>query len=271
MRRYWQSGVAALWTIYALTMVYFVIQGPLGLPFLAPLLILSTWALFGFSVGHAVWSLGGRHTLIFLGLTFGISLLFESVGVATGWVYGPYHYTDQLGLKIFGLVPAIIPIAWFMMIYPAHVLVEHLTGARRGSTLWQTAWLAGLSALAMTAWDLVMDPTMVASGHWVWEVEGNYFGVPAQNYAGWLVTTFLIYLLYRLYARQRRPHGWGPTSRRFQLLPLMAYTVTWLGDVAIAWEMGWTGPAVAGFFGMGAFALLGLGKALWRASGDRQF
>lgn len=263
MKRYWQPAVIVLWALYALLMGYFVIRPLLGLPFVPPLLVLSTLALFGFSVGHAVWSLGGRLTLLFLGLTFSISLLFESVGVLTGWVYGPYHYTDRLGVKVFGLVPVLIPIAWFMMIYPSHVLVERLVGNPRGSSLGRTVWLAGLSALAMTAWDLVMDPIMVASDHWVWEVKGAYFGIPVQNYAGWLATTFSIYLLYRLIASRRAPQSGGASSRRFRNLPLLAYTVTWLGNVAIALEMGWPGPALAGFFGMGAFALLGLGMALW--------
>ncbi len=37
--------------------------------------------------------MGWKRVLIMLALTFGISLLFESIGVATGLVYGPYHYT----------------------------------------------------------------------------------------------------------------------------------------------------------------------------------
>jgi hypothetical protein len=31
--------------------------------------------------------------MLLLVLTFGVSLLFEGVGVATGLVYAPYHYT----------------------------------------------------------------------------------------------------------------------------------------------------------------------------------
>ena len=36
----------------------------------------------------------------------------------------------------------------------------------------------------MTAWDVGMDPMMVAAGNWIWETEGAYFGVPLQNYWG---------------------------------------------------------------------------------------
>ena len=263
MRRYWQPTVTALWALYSLLMGYFVIRPLLGLPLVLVFLPLTTLTFFAFSLGHAIWSLGSRQTLLFLGLTFGVSLLFESVGVLTGWVYGPYHYTDRLGFKIFGLVPLLIPIAWFMMIYPSHVLVEQLAGAGRGSGLGRTIWLAGLSALAMTAWDLVMDPIMVATGNWVWEVEGAYFGIPIRNYGGWLVTTFSIYLLYRLIVARRVSRPWGTSSQLFQSLPLLAYAVTCIGNAAVALEMGYPGPALVGFFCMGTFALLGIGTTLW--------
>lgn len=244
-------------------MGYFVIRPLLGLPFVPILFPLTTLIFFAFSLGHAVWSLGGRQALLFLGLSFSVSLLFESVGVLTGWVYGPYHYTDRLGFKVFGLVPLLIPVAWFMMIYPSHVLVERLAGAGRGSGLGRTAWLAGLSALAMTAWDLVMDPIMVATGNWAWEVKGAYFGIPLRNYGGWLVTTFSIYLLYRLIAARRAPRPWGASSPRFHSLPLLAYAVTCLGNAAVVLEIGYPGPALVGLFCMGTFALLGLGATLW--------
>ena len=42
-----------------------------------------------------------------------------------------------------------------------------------------------------------VDPQMVRYGHWVWHVEGAYFGIPAQNFVGRLATTLTIYLAYR--------------------------------------------------------------------------
>src|SRR5689334_21191512 len=105
MRRYWQTGVLALWVLYSLMVGYFAISPLVGLPLVPLLPALATVTFFCFSIGHAIWSLGSRQALLFLSLTFGISLLFESVGVLTGWVYGPYHYTAQLGVKLFDLVP----------------------------------------------------------------------------------------------------------------------------------------------------------------------
>ena len=55
--------------------------------------------------------------------------------------------------------------------------------------------LSALSALVMTAWDVVMDPGMSLAQNWVWEKSGIYFGVPRHNYFGWLLTTFVVYWL----------------------------------------------------------------------------
>lgn len=73
---------------------------------------------FIFALLHGSQNLGWKHTLLLLELTFAVSMLFECVGVATGWIYGAYHYTDKLGFKFLGLVPLLIPVAWFMMTYP---------------------------------------------------------------------------------------------------------------------------------------------------------
>jgi Carotenoid biosynthesis protein len=43
-----------------------------------------------------------------------VSWAFEKVGIATGLIYSPYHYSARLGVKL-GAVPVIIPLAWFMM------------------------------------------------------------------------------------------------------------------------------------------------------------
>jgi uncharacterized membrane protein len=37
-----------------------------------------------------------------------------------------YHYTALLGPKFLGLVPYLIPAAWFMMNYPSFVIAERL-------------------------------------------------------------------------------------------------------------------------------------------------
>ena len=176
--------------VYTTTAIsFFGVEFP---PTVTPLVTLLT---FFFALFHSTDRFGWKRSLLLLGLTFTISLLFECIGVATGKVYGPYHYTDLLGPKFLGLVPLLIPAAWFMMMYPSFVISTRVIPEQwEGRT--RLVGTAAVGALVMTAWDLVMDPLMVAGGHWVWEVEGAYFGVPLQNYWGWWLTTFVTFLLF---------------------------------------------------------------------------
>jgi len=197
-----------------------------------------------FSVFHAAYVLGWRHTLLFFGITVAVSWSYEHVGVETGLIYGTYHYTDALGLKL-GHVPIIIPIAWFMMIYPSYIIANLIAGSRqkimmiRGNksnnnnnssnnrtTLQQILWLSFLSAVVMTAWDLVVDPYLSGPTEraWIWEEGGQYFGVPLHNFGGWLLTTFTIYFLFQLLSERKFQISRSrPVSTPIILLPLIGY------------------------------------------------
>jgi len=160
------------------------------------------------SLAHAWYSLGGRHTLAFFGLSAVVSWIYEQAGVATGLVFGAYHYTGYLGARL-GDVPLLIPLAWFMMIYPSYVISNlaierRATGTPQGVA--RLVRLAAVSAVVMTLWDLVIDPILSGPSvrAWVWEAGGPYFGIPIQNYAGWLLTTFTVYL-----ANASLPFRWG--------------------------------------------------------------
>jgi len=43
--------------------------------------------------------------------------------------------------------------------------------------------------VALTAWDVMLDPQMVDEGYWVWDGGGPWRDVPLSNYAGWLVAS----------------------------------------------------------------------------------
>jgi len=192
-----------------------------------PLLLTFTLALWLFSLCHASYTLGWRQAAIFFALSAIISWLYEQIGVETGIIYGPYHYTDTLGIKL-GHVPVLIPIAWFMMIYPSHVIANLIgTEEPRGSSrnLIQIIWLSALGAMTMTAWDLVMDPGMSSPPvqAWIWRQGGPYFGVPLQNFIGWLLTTFTVYLAYRLIERRIGVQPLGSVTKVLDFLPLIAY------------------------------------------------
>ena len=72
-----------------------------------------------------------------------------------------YHYPDQLGAKFLGLVPYLIPVAWFMISYPFFVIAD-----RPVSSAWKR-WqrilvVVEIGGLVMTAWDVIMYLIIVA-------------------------------------------------------------------------------------------------------------
>jgi uncharacterized membrane protein len=236
----------ALLVLYTLITAYSIFGRQLGIApdrFVTPLVTLSG---FAFALLHAGQREGWRGALLLLALVFGVSLLFESVGVATGWVYGPYHYT-----KFLGLVPFLIPVAWFMMSYPSFVIASWLVPF--GWKRWQRVLcVAALGGLVMTAWDVIMDPIMVAGGNWVWDVKGAYFGIPLQNFWGWWLTIFTTFALYLwLFNKEAKPPEAG-----FDRLALGSYLVTALGIVIAALLSRSGDLALIGFFAMLPWAVV---------------
>lgn len=221
--------------------IYRAVLAPfMGLPALGGV-ALPTIALMLFSLFHAIYALGWRHTLVFFIISAVVSWGFEQVGVATGAVYGPYHYTDVLGPKL-GHVPLLIPIAWFMMIYPSYVIANLLvTGrplvsqSRLSLGLGRLVWLAFIGSLVMTAWDLSVDVILSgpAAQAWIWHDGGPYFGIPVQNFVGWVLTTFTVYILYRLYERWVSPRPLDGLTLATAALPLVAYAAMALSDMLV--------------------------------------
>lgn len=109
-----------------------------------------------------------------------LGFLAEAVGVNTGWLFGEYAYSAALGFKVFD-TPLMIGLLWAMLIY----LFVTVLGSLRG---WQFV-LAG--AVAMTLFDVVMEPGAVRIGLWAWS--GG--GVPWLNYATWFGLSALMMLL----------------------------------------------------------------------------
>jgi putative membrane protein len=211
-----------------------IVASPVARPVIPGGLATLTVILVVFSVWHAVRTLGARLTLAFFAITAATSWVFEEVGVASGHVYGPYHYTAALGPWL-GSVPILIPLAWFMMIYPSYMAANLILDRRAVGTPGTRAHLVGLAllgALVMTAWDLLADP--IFSGPtfraWVWEQGGPYFGVPIQNYLGWVVTAFVVFVLYRSLERRWELRPARPLSTAASGMPCGAALMRLRGD-----------------------------------------
>ncbi len=226
------------------------------LPSFLPYTPVTTLLAFGFGILHAGQRLGWLRAALLILLVFTVGLAFESIGVATGVIYGPYHYTDLLGAKFLGLVPYLIPLAWFMMAYPSYVIADRLVGDRFRPTT-RILWVSAVGGAAMTAWDLGMDPLMVKAGHWVWEVQGAYFGVPLQNFWGWWLTTFAALFLFQLFSsRSQLPPGRAVPDQ----WAVWLYAITGLSTVIVDVSIDLPGPALVGLFAMAPWAIIGFLK-----------
>jgi carotene biosynthesis associated membrane protein len=175
-----------------------------------------------FALGVAV--VGPRRTLLFFVLAYLISAGSELVGTSTGWPFGNYSYTDYLGYRLVDHVPFTIPLSWFYMGMTSYFLarlIVWLVGHRLSSNAREIATII-LGGYLVVVWDLVLDPAMahdtLSVRFWEWKVEGAYFGMPVQNYAGWLFTAILFMTLGRL--------SWNSgalPSRIPLLLPVIIY------------------------------------------------
>ncbi|MET0415453.1 MAG: carotenoid biosynthesis protein [Actinoplanes sp.] len=142
-----------------------------------------TTVLLGYlaSVLHAGLTRGPRAALALVATATVGGFLVEAVGVATGFPFGEYDYSGRLGPKILD-VPLIIPLAWTWMAWPAWLAALRLARSRPARIV--------LAAVGLAAWDLFLDPQMVAENYWQWRSPEPSLpgvpGIPIGNYLGWL-------------------------------------------------------------------------------------
>ena len=112
--------------------------------------------------------IGMARTWIVFAVSFVLSLGSELAGTSTGLPFGVYSYTDQLGYKIAGLVPFNIPTSWFYMLVASLAICGRFLPSKDDNlSKW---WWALVGGLVLTAWDVSMDPAMVKTTHWLWNV-----------------------------------------------------------------------------------------------------
>jgi uncharacterized membrane protein len=139
------------------------------------------------SVSHALLTRGVRAAAALVATATLGGFAVEAVGVATGFPFGTYDYSGQLGPKVLG-VPLIIPLAWTWMAWPAWLAAVRLARGRAGRIV--------IAAVGLATWDLFLDPQMVAEGYWRWldptPALPGVPGIPIGNYLGWLGFALLL-------------------------------------------------------------------------------
>lgn len=175
------------------------------------------------TASHAWIHRGRTWAAGYLAITLIFGWVIEFIGTTTGWPFSEYEYASSIGGRdviLFGGVPLIVPFAWAMMAYPSLVAAQRVAGhSGRAMTI-------VVGAIALSAWDLFLDPQMVGEGWWTWADARSLHllgveEIPVQNYVGWLLSTAVLMSLLVLLPRRRASNA----------LPLVMYTWMWLGGI----------------------------------------
>ncbi len=187
------------------------------------IILLLTFTPVVFAWMHGAMRYRWQGILVFMAATLVISNILENLSIMTGFPFGHYHYSDVLGLKLV-YVPLLIGPAYIAVGYLAWVLATVIIPAK--------SWFTPVLAMAlMVSWDLTFDPTSSTINHWwIWQHGGGYFGVPISNFAGWMVTTLLIYLVFALYLRVSQDEYRG-LSQQGDLQAVVMYATIAIGAV----------------------------------------
>jgi putative membrane protein len=150
--------------------------------------------------------------LMWLGLKKGLAsivvlsiyaLAIETLAIITGFPYSPFHYTDLIGTKIFGYTPFTVPFA-YVPLFVGCIYLAAINSENKYILILKSVLLVLIA-------DLVLDPAAVSIKFWIYEYNGIFYGVPLQNFIGWIITGILAaivsLLLFGNELLEKKPHA----------------------------------------------------------------
>ena len=221
------------------------------------------FAFFGAFLLACVPHVGWRKTLVFTVVGYLIAFASEKLSISTGFPYGWYYYIDVTSHKelwVWG-VPFFDSLSYVFLTYCSYSTALFILSplATRGFDLItletraiRRSWPAlVLGAFLQTFLDIIIDPTSHQGHRWFlgqiygYREEGIHFGIPLSNYAGWLLTSFVLVAAFQWIDRRRdgqKPCGIVGLPFRSLLGPILylsvlifIWTVTfWIGEPLMA-------------------------------------
>lgn len=193
-------------------------------------------------VPHVGW----KKTLTFTVAGYLIAFSSEKLSITTGFPYGWYYYIDHTSHKelwVWG-VPFFDSLSYVFLTYCSYSTALFILSplATRGYDLItletraiRRSWAAlVLGAFLQTFLDIIIDPASHQGHRWFlgqiygYRHEGIHFGIPLSNYAGWLLTSFLLVAAFQWIDRtkdEKRPAGIVRMPFRSLLGPILYLSV----------------------------------------------
>lgn len=210
-------------------------------------------------VPHVGWC----KTLTFAVAAYLIAFISEKLSITTGFPYGWYYYIDTTShreLWVWG-VPFFDSLSYVFLTYCSYTTALFILSplATRGLDLItletsaiRHSWAAlVLGAFLQTFLDIIIDPVALQGDRWFlgqiygYHESGLHFGVPISNYAGWLLTSFVLVAAFQQIDRrgeEKAPYGIFAIPFRSLLGPILYLSVLifnwavslWIGENLIA-------------------------------------
>jgi uncharacterized membrane protein len=187
----------------------------------------------------ALRDVGPRGALAFLAWGGIVAFAAEWCSTRVGFPFGDYRYTGATaGVELFlSNVPLFSPLSFPFLSYAAWCVAR--VGLPR---MGRTGGAVG-AGLIMMVLDVVIDPLAVRGAHWFlghlfdYPDGGFYFGVPASNFAGWVVCGALIVGGAVVTSRcDCRPLAspWPGVGLYYGVLAFNLGMTLWIGEIALA-------------------------------------
>ena len=113
-----------------------------------------------------------------------IGLITEMIGVNTGYLFGTYHYSDSLGVKLLE-TPLMIGVLWLSLNIGIQAFLKQFDLSK-----WA---VIPLGALILLLFDVILEPVAISYDLWTW-AEGT---PPLYNYICWILIAMVMqYILW---------------------------------------------------------------------------
>jgi putative membrane protein len=190
--------------------------------------------LTAFFVAHGLGYYTGKEVAFYAIACAVVSNVFENLSVLYGFPFGYYHHTALAGPKLFN-VPYVVTLIYLGLGYVSWMVAQVIARRTNYCSWRRMVYLAPLiTAFVFTSWDFCIDPIYgTIYKVFIYRNPGVWFGTPGGNYFGWLLMTYLFYLLFALFLKSRaglaeaRPEP----GASYWLQPVLIYITVAIGII----------------------------------------
>lgn len=170
---------------------------------------ISGAALAVFVLLHTLTLYKPAGAVAYVAIAVTVAFGLEACSIATGFPFGFYtHYAE--GPRALG-VPFTVVAAWVILGWVAWILARVIVGECRSRRLCLVATPL-VATLVVGGYDLVIDPIGSYVLHmYSYRSPSGVLGVPLNNYAGWLITGWVLFQTFALTERRWRREPSGST------------------------------------------------------------